>query len=331
MEKTKFGIIGCSSIANRSVIPAIKKSNFAELHMVGSRSAQKAKETATKFSCARFGTYEDVLNSDVDAVYISLPISLHEEWTVKAANAGKHVLCEKTSTTSYTSAKIMVEVAKQNKVRLMEGFMFRFHPQHQVVKDIIFDGRMGELFLFSGNYGFPPVQHKDIRYNGFLGGGILNETGCYPICASRIIFNDEPVSVTCDLIFDELLKIDIKGHASILFGNDKVATASFSFDSYYQANYRVWSRIGLIEANRAYAVPPDLTTKISLYTESNKEEFDIGPTDHFSLMVDAFCKEVTKRESAGFDFEQDLLNQARLMESLRVANKHKKQVFLSEL
>ena len=329
-EKIKFGLIGCSSIAIRSVIPAIKKSDFAELHIVGSRSPNKAEEIARKFDCHKFGNYEDVLNSNIDAVYISLPISLHEQWVVKAANAGKHVLCEKSSTTSYLSAQKMVFAAKQNNVRLMEGFMFRFHPQHQKVREIMSENIIGDLFLFNGNYGFPSVSHDDIRYNASLGGGVLNETGCYPICASRIIFNEEPTSVTCDLTFDSTTRVDTKGNARILFGNDRVATVSFSFDSYYQANYTIWGKTGLIELNRAYAVSPDITTSISLHTQGNKQEFNLVPIDHFSIMVDSFCKEIANIEKAGFDFEQDLLNQAKLMEALRSANKQKKYVFLSD-
>lgn len=330
-EKMRFGVIGCSRIASRSVISAIKKSENAELGIIGSRSTKKAKVVAEKFGCPEFGTYEDVLNSDVDAVYISLPISLHEEWTVKAANAGKHVLCEKSSTTSYLSAQKMVTAAKQNNIRLMEGFMFRFHPQHQKVIEIISEKRIGELFLFNGNYGFPPVSHDDIRYNADLGGGILNETGCYPVYACRMIFNEEPTSVTCDLVMDSSTGVDVKGHAIILFDGDMAATISFSFDSYYQANYRVWGKTGLIEINRAYAVPPDIVTKVHLHTESNKEEFEIGPVDHFSKMVDSFCKEISKIEKAKYDFEQDLLDQAKIMEALRLSNKSKKRVYLSDL
>lgn len=329
-EKIKFGVIGCSKIASRSVIPAIKKSSFAELSIVGSRSSEKAETTAKKFDCAKFGSYEEVLKSDIDAVHISLPIGLHEEWSVKAANAGKHVLCEKSSSTSYSSAQKMVSAAKQNNVRLMEGFMFRFHPQHQKIKEIISEGKIGELFLFDGAYGFPSVSHDDIRYNAALGGGVLNETGCYPVCASRVVFNGEPTSVTCNLFFDDSIGVDIKGHASILFENNKVATVSFSFDSYYKASCKIWGKSGMVEASRAYAVPPDLVTKINLYRENTKDEFVINPADHFSIMVDSFCKEITKAERAQFSFEEDLLNQAKVMEALRLSNKSKKPVFLSD-
>ena len=132
MEPLKFGIIGCSRIAKKSVIPAILKSEFAELEIIGSRSTDKAKEFAKEFNCEKFGTYEDIISDDsIDAVYISTPISTHAEWSNKATAAGKHVYVEKSSAACLSQARKMVESAKENNVRLMEGFMFRFHPQHQ--------------------------------------------------------------------------------------------------------------------------------------------------------------------------------------------------------
>ena len=160
-KKLKFGIIGCSSISERSTIPAIQKSSFAELKMIGSRSETKAKEFAKKFDCVKFGSYENILDdNDIDVVYISTPIGTHEEWAIKAAKAGKHVLCEKSSTVSFKSAKKMVDTCIDNKVRILEGFMFRFHPQHKKVKDLISDHSIGKSFLFNGNFGFPDISKR---------------------------------------------------------------------------------------------------------------------------------------------------------------------------
>ena len=123
MKPLKFGIIGCSRIAKRSVIPAIQKSEFAELEIIGSRSTDKAKEFAKEFNCEKFGSYEDVISDDsVDVVYISTPIHTHAEWSNKATAAGKHVYVEKSSTYDLKSAIEMVKSAKENNVRLMEGF-----------------------------------------------------------------------------------------------------------------------------------------------------------------------------------------------------------------
>ena len=170
-SKIKFGIIGCSRIAKRSTIPAIIKSEFAEIEIIGSRSLDKAKTFSNEFNSKKFGTYEDIISDDsVDAVYISTPIGTHEDWAIKAASAGKHILCEKSSTTSFESAKRMIKHCKQNNVRIIEGFVFRFHPQHQKVKELIDNNKIGDLVSFNGSFGFPAFPEGDIRYDSKLGG-----------------------------------------------------------------------------------------------------------------------------------------------------------------
>src|SRR3989344_3722266 len=137
-KKIRFGVIGCSHIAKKAALPALLDSPLAELVMVGSRSYEHAQECAQGFGCDSYGTYEEVLeNKDVDAVYISLPNSLHEEWAVKAAEAGRHVWCEKPAALTYASAERMIAAAQKNNVRLMEGFMFLSHPQHARVRNLI--------------------------------------------------------------------------------------------------------------------------------------------------------------------------------------------------
>jgi len=322
MNPLKFGIIGCSRIAKKSVIPAIIKSEYAELEIIGSRSTDKAKEFASEFNCEKFGTYEDVISDDsVDVVYISTPIGTHEEWSIKATEAGKHVYVEKSSTYSFNSAKKMVESAKENNVRLMEGFMFRFHPQHQKVKELIKEGKIGEVKSFNGVFGFPAFPEGDIRYdNNNFGGGFLRDSGCYPICASRMIFDEEPIGVYCKMKGHNQSRTDVSGSAILFYENGKTATITYSNGSYYQAKYEVWGTDGVISLDRAYSIPSDFTTKVILQynTENNwegrhTETFEIQPKDHFLEMLDTFCMEITGTKKALFDFEQELLNQAKVM------------------
>ena len=324
MEPLKFGIIGCSRIAKRSVIPAIQKSEFAELEIIGSRSTDKAKEFANEFNCEKFGTYEDVISDNsVDVVYISTPISTHREWSIKASEAGKHVYVEKSSAANLSSAREMVESAKENNVRLMEGFMFRFHPQHQKVKELINDGKIGEIKSFNGVFGFPAFPEGDIRYTSpGIGGGFLLDSGCYPICASRMIFGEEPAGVFFNRKTLPKTGLDVEGQAILFYKNHKTATISYSNGSYYQAKYEVWGTDGVISLDRAYSVPPDFTTKVTLQynTENNwdgrrTETFEIEPKDHFLEMLDTFCMEITGTKKAPFDFEQEILNQAKTIEA----------------
>jgi predicted dehydrogenase len=331
-KKIRFGIVGCSRIAEGSTIPAILNSPYAELIRIGSRNGTKAEKFANRFHCKKYGTYQDVLSDeDVDAVYISTPVGTHEEWVTKAAKAGKHVLCEKSSTTSYSSAKTMVETAKQNKIRLMEGFMFRFHPSHKKVLDIINTGTLGKIFSFYGMYGFQAISKDDIRYKKELGGGALNDAACYPICASRIIFGREPVGVTCELQTDKQTEVDERALVTIRYGRDQLAQMAVGYGLFYQSMYGVWGTEGFLKLSRSYNIQSDMSASIIVSSNKKSEEISVEPVNHFVLMVNGFSKEVLGLEPATFNFEGDLLNQARVMEAARLSHIESRFVELSEV
>ena len=336
-SKIKFGIIGCSRIAERSTIPAIIKSDFAEIEIIGSRSPHKAKTFSNEFNSKKFGTYEDVISDDsVDAVYISTPIGTHEEWAVKAASAGKNILCEKSSTTSFESAKKMINHCKQNNVRIMEGFVFRFHPQHLKVEELIQNNQIGDLVSFHGSFGFPKFPEDDIRYDSKLGGGFLNDSGCYPINASRMIFDEEPIGVSCNLSIDVKTGVDTRGTSYMMYENNKIASITYGNGSYYQSKYNVWGTDGIISLERAYSVPPDFKTNVNVQysTENNWESrksdnYQIDATDHFTKMIDAFYLAVSRTHQ--FNFEEELVNQAKVMEAHRISSNEKRFVRLDEI
>ena len=339
LNPLKFGIIGCSRIARKSVIPAILKSEFAELEIIGSRTIEKSEKFSSEFNCRKNGTYDDVIFDDsINAVYISTPIGTHAELAMKAASAGKHVYCEKSSTDSFTSAKEMVECSKNNNVRIMEGFMFRFHPQHQKVQELINNKKIGNIDSFYGSFGFPSFPEGDIRYNKELGGGFLNDSGCYPICASRMIFDQEPLSVFYHNSIDSKTGVDVKGTSILTYKNNKTASITYANGNYYQAKYEVWGSEGVISLDRAYSVPSDFITKINLQYnientwEGRKNEIiKVEPTDHFLKMIDIFCMEITGSEKAPFNFEEELLNQAKVMEAHRLSNLSHKEKHLDDI
>jgi dTDP-3,4-didehydro-2,6-dideoxy-alpha-D-glucose 3-reductase len=331
-EKIKIGIIGCSKIAKTSTIPAILKSKNFHLEFIGSTSEKKANEYSSEFNCKKYGSYDDVLNDqNVHAVYISTPIGTHEEWVLKSANAGKHILCEKSSTTSYFSAKKMVDACNKNKVRLMECLMFRFHPSHQKVKDFIQNGNLGKLFSFSGRYGFPPIQKNDIRYNKSLGGGILNDAGCYPICASRILFDSEPEGIFCELSIDEESQVDTKASIFMNFNQKKISQSVVGYDLFYQSMYSLWGSEGSLNLTRAYNVPPDMAVTLSVNTNDFKKILSIEPVDHFEMMFNSFSNELKNPGTSSYIFEDDLLKQAKIMEAARISCNEQRYVKIDEI
>ncbi|MBN4046329.1 Gfo/Idh/MocA family oxidoreductase [Nitrosarchaeum koreense] len=325
-KKIQIGIIGCSRIAESSVIPSIISSKFGKLSSIGSRKIEKAKKFSVNFQCKEFGTYEDVIdNKNIDAIYISTPVGLHEEWAIKALKAGKHVLCEKSSTVNYESAKRMVNTAKKNNCRILEGLMFRFHPSHKKIIDFIQAGKIGKKFSFYGEYGFPDIPHTDIRYKKELGGGVLNDAGCYPICASRIIFGENPKEVVCNLIIDKNSDVDVKASISLRYSQNMMANMVVGYGLGYQSKYRIWGEKGLIQLSRAYNIPANMKPKIRLEFPDKEKEILTKSANHFKLMIDAFCKEINESNSF-FNFEEDLLMQAKIMEACRISHYQQKIV-----
>ena len=314
------------------MLPAINGAAAAEVGMIGSRSSQKAAEYAGEFGCDYYGTYDDVLNNDsIDAVYISLPVGLHEEWAIRSAEAGKHILCEKSSTTSLESARKMVAACKKNGVRILEGFMFRYHPQHRKVIDMLAENILGNPRVFQGYFGFPFPGADDIRLKKELGGGVLNDAACYPVYASRMLFKEEPLSVFGKLIMHPELGIDVKADITLAYEKEKTAFISSAFGAYFQSNYSLWGDKAKLTVKRAYAVPKDRKTIIEIDADDKISEISIEPADHFRLMLEDFCRKILSGHKGGNDFESDLLNQARVLEAARISSREDCVVKLSTL
>ena len=316
-SKIKFGIIGCSSIAKKSTIPAIVMGKNSILEMIGSRSITKAKKFAKEFSCNAFGNYDDVLENDsIDAVYISLPMNMHEKWAIKAAKSGKHVLCEKSATLSYDSAKKIIKECKNNNVKIMENFVFKFHPQHKIFLDVIKQNAIGNIHTFSAKYGFNlSVSNQNFRFNKKLGGGALNDVGCYLISASTFIFNDLSTSVFCNLEMDNKLNVDIRGSILLTFSKNRSALVSFSYDNYFQSTYDVWGTKGLIRTERAFNVSKDMKTTIFLNQNDKIKKIPIPSANQFQLTIEDFCNKI--KYDSNNNFEKDFLNQALIMDAVR--------------
>ena len=329
-KKIQIGVLGCSRVAKKYFFPYTSSSELADVGFIGSRSLEKAQEYANDYSVAEYGNYDDIINSDVDMIYISLPISMHEEWSIKAAKAGKHVLCEKSSTCSYGSAKKILDVCKENNVRILEAFAFRFHPQHKIIKNLMRD-LLGEINNFYGIFGFPPPPEGDIRWKKELGGGVLNDVTCYPICASRMIFDSEPTSVLAYFNYDKKFAVENHANALIKYSNQRTAFVSSGYDNYYQSKYSIWGSKAKISTKRAYAVPQDYKTSIFLHKNDKIIETTVNPADQFGIMCDIFCDVITKKIINPYDFEKDLLNQARLMDAVRVSEMEERVVLLSEI
>lgn len=314
----RFGVIGCGRIATRSMIPALIASEHAELIAVASRSAEKAQSTASTFGCEAVAGYENLLTrDDLDAVYIALPIGLHAEWTLAAARAGLHVLCEKSLAGTLAECEQMVQAANEAGVALLEAFAYRFHPNHARVAETIASGVIGDPIQVRTCFGFPPLNSAH-RYDMALGGGALNDAGAYCVHASRMVFGIEPVAISATLDSGDQ-PVDIHGAALFDFGQGRSAVLGFGFDNMYRNTYEVWGTKGVLSLTRAFSNPPSLEASMVITRQDGMQEHSLPAADHFVCQVDAFCAgagDATVRQS----WRDEALGQARAMEQVRTGS-----------
>lgn len=317
MDKIRIGVMGCASIARRSVIPAVKLlADKFELVFVASRTKSKAVEFANEFSCEAIVGYDNLLLQDIDAVYIPLPTGLHEEWINKALLAGKHVYAEKSIANSYSSAKTMVENAKKNNLTLMEGYMFQYHPQHDIVKKLILNDEIGAIRCFRSSFGFPPLADENFRYNNEIGGGALFDAAGYTVKAAHFILGNDFNVVGASLFFSELHKTNLFGSAFLSDSKGVGAQIAFGFDNYYQCNYELWGSKGRIIVERAFTPSPDYNPTIILEKPDKKETIISSKFNHFVGSLSAFYDLITDSKSKEKEYS-DILIQSKSLELIK--------------
>lgn len=195
--KLRWGVLSTANIGRAAVNPAIQASSNGRLVAVASRDEARARDFARDADIPRhYGSYEALLEDDgVDAIYIPLPNSMHREWTIRAAEHGKHVLCEKPLALSTAECREMADAARGAGVLLMEAFMYRFHPRTEALLEHVRSGAIGEVRSIRSTFTFRLTRQDNIRLDPDLGGGALMDVGCYCVNASRTVAGSEPVEV----------------------------------------------------------------------------------------------------------------------------------------
>jgi predicted dehydrogenase len=197
MNSVRWGLLSTANI-NRKLIPAIRAATRGELVAVASRSRDSAETYARQWDIPQaFASYDAMLNSaEIDAVYIGLPNHLHAPWTIRALDAGKHVLCEKPFALSLAEVDAMIAAAERNNRVLMEAFMYRHHPQTKLVGEWIRSGKLGEIAAFQGVFNFSMGNRDNVRLNPAWGGGAMWDVGVYPMSFAQFVFGGPPVAVS---------------------------------------------------------------------------------------------------------------------------------------
>src|SRR6201993_5490292 len=197
MSKVRWGILSTAKIAVTKVIPGMQKGVWSEVTAIASRDRGKAEDAARTLGIPKsYGSYEELLaDPQIEAIYNPLPNQFHVPWTIKAAEAGKHVLCEKPISLTVAEAKTLLDVRARTGVKIGEAFMVKTHPQWLRVRDLIQSGRIGELRAISGSFSYFNRDPANVRNILEYGGGALLDFGCYPVTTSRFIFGEEPSGV----------------------------------------------------------------------------------------------------------------------------------------
>ena len=295
----RWGVLSTAKIGIDKVIPATAAADRCEVVAIASRDLERARAAAFELGIAHaFGSYEDLLaDPDVDAVYNPLPNHLHAEWTIAAARAGKHVLCEKPLATTSADAERMIQACEAEGVLLMEAFMYRLHPTWEAVTSLVASGRIGELKTVQSWFSYFNDDPGDIRNLVETGGGALYGIGCYCVNLSRMLFGAEPERVGGSVLRDPVMGIDVLTSGILDFG-DVVATFTCSTRAEPDQRVHIYGTEGRISLEIPFNIPPDRPTRVSLTAGGDPpvrpetEVFTFDPANEYTIQAERFAAAV---------------------------------------
>ena len=262
--RVRWGVISTAKIGiDKAAILAGDEADHATVTAISSRDPARAKEAAERLGIEKhFGSYQELLGDpDIDAVYIPLPNSMHAEWTIKAAEAGKHVLCEKPLAVDAAQAQEMVDACDEHGVLLMEGFMYRFGNRNLRAREIVKDGGLGEARLVRVGFSFPlPRNPENVRLQKGLAGGALADIGSYTVSVARFLFDAEPMAVDARLDVDKEFEVDIGGLITMDFPGHRRAVLDFSFAMSRRQRYEVLGTAAAMNVEECFLPATEVRT-----------------------------------------------------------------------
>lgn len=295
MQKLRWGVLSTAKIGREKVIPALHASQHNEVIAICSRNEQNAREAADKLHIPHaYGHYHELLSDpDVDAIYNPLPNHLHVEWSIKALEAGKHVLCEKPLGMNTLDAQRLVDAAKAHPhLKVMEAFMYRFHPQWQLAKKLIADGRIGKLRTVHSNFSYNNREADNIRNKIEMGGGALLDIGCYSISLSRWLFDAEPDQVLGHITPMAGEEVDCLTSGIMEF-RDGTATFTAATKLEPQQFVEACGEEGSLFLGRPFYNDSGVAVQtIRIRNNRIVEEIEVPEANHYSAMGDAFAQSV---------------------------------------
>jgi predicted dehydrogenase len=312
----RWGILGAATIALEKVIPGMSRSALARVVAIASRDIGKARAAADRLGIPRaYGSYQELIDDpDIEAIYNPLPNHLHVPWSIRAAERGKHVLCEKPIALTAREARELLQVRDRTGVKIGEAFMVRTHPQWLAVKEIVESGRIGELRLVAGHFSYYRRDPGDIRSRVEWGGGALMDVGCYPITIARWLFGAEPTAVVGMVERDPDLGIDRLTSGLLRFERGQ-ATFSCATQLVPYQKMQIFGTKGRIEVEIPFNPPPG--DKCRIFVDDGRdlagggtETITFPVVDQYSLQADRFSEAIRGVGSVPVSVEDAIGNMA---------------------
>jgi predicted dehydrogenase len=315
MNKLRIGVLSTADIARKKVIPGMRRATRVDVVAIASRDEDQARAVADRLDIPRaYGSYEALLaDPDIDAVYIPLPNHLHAEWTIAAASAGKHVLCEKPLSLTAAEAEGMAAACDAAGVRLMEAFMYRHHPSWLAVRELVASGRIGRLSAVESWFSYYNDDPANIRNVQAFGGGALYDIGCYNVNLSRLLFGAEPTGISASMERDPVTGVDILTSAILDFDAGR---ATFTCGTRLETDQRVhiYGSAGRIAIGIPFNIPPELPTQVFVTAGGDPpvapatDVIEFPAADPYGAMADAFATAVLDGTPLPFDAADAVAN-----------------------
>jgi predicted dehydrogenase len=321
----RFGVLGVSRFAVRKMIPAIQRGNGVTVVAIASRDRARAQDAAATLGIDRaYGSYEELLDDpEVDAIYNPLPNHLHVPWSERAAAAGKHVLCEKPLGCDAPEARRLLAARDRHRVLISEAAMVRLHPRWLAVRELLRSGRLGDLRSFVGTFAYRLTDRSNVRYDRTMGGGVLLDTGFYPVTMSRFCFEAEPLRVAARSARDPATGVDLLSSAILDFGRGHaIFTCGMELSPGQRA--QLHGTAGHLDLRDAWNPPHDRPSELLLETNPEleraaPERLQFAAVDQYTILAEAFARAAAGGAPAPIPLEDSLANMAVLDALARAA------------
>jgi predicted dehydrogenase len=294
MAKVRWGVLSTAKIGLEKVLPAMQRGEYSTVTAIASRDLGRAQAAAARLGIEKaYGSYEELLDDpEIDAVYNPMPNHLHVPWSVNALEAGKHVLCEKPLARSAAELQPLLEAAARNpSLKVMEAFMYRFHPQWRLARKLVTEGGVGDLRTVSTLFSYFLTDPANVRNQAEIGGGGLLDIGCYAVSVARFLFNAEPRRVSAIVEYDPVFQVDRLASAILEFEKGaSTFTISTQLSSYQRVN--ALGTEGRVEIEIPFNAPPDRECVLWHQRGDRIETHTLPVTDQYTAQGDELSKAI---------------------------------------